>query len=236
MISNPIGFSTGALTKGDFLRGLDMQRNRGLRAIELSALREGELVGLACEIRNLETTDFDYVSVHAPSRISEMSEENLVQLLLTLPEKYPIIVHPDVIVRWELWGQLGSRLCIENMDQRKSKGRTVDELRHVFKTLPNARFCFDIGHASQIDPTMSIAASMLIEFADRLTQVHLSEVCADSSHSHLTYISQYQFSNIANLIPSYIPIIIESVISEDEMDREAERAELIFSNTVVAAE
>ena len=33
----PIGFSTGALAKGDFVRGLDLQRRHGqIRAIELS--------------------------------------------------------------------------------------------------------------------------------------------------------------------------------------------------------
>lgn len=232
MITNPIGFSTGALSKGDFHRGLAVQRHRGLRAIELSALREGELIGLANELAHLETADFDYVSIHTPGRIREMSEEVLVERLRALPENYPLIVHPDIIVRWELWEQLGSRVCIENMDQRKVRGRTVEELWPIFERLPRARFCFDIGHASQIDPTMSVAASMLIEFGDKLTQVHLSEVCADSSHSHLTSLSQYQFASVAHLIPSYIPIIIESVISEDEIDRETDRAESIFESAL----
>jgi hypothetical protein len=39
----PIGFSTGALAKGDFRRGLDLQRRSGISAIELSALRDHEL-------------------------------------------------------------------------------------------------------------------------------------------------------------------------------------------------
>ena len=42
----PIGFSTGALAYADFRRGLEMVKHGGLRTIELSALRQNELIPL----------------------------------------------------------------------------------------------------------------------------------------------------------------------------------------------
>jgi len=50
------------------------------------------------------------------------------------------------------------------MDNRTPSGRTVSELRELFRQLPEASFCFDIGHAKQIDPTMASAILMLREF------------------------------------------------------------------------
>jgi|SRR6266568_3232799 len=64
-------------------------------------------------------------------------------------------VHPDVIEDYSAWEYLGSALCIENMDQRKAIGRTADELGSIFDRLPSAALCFDIGHARQVDTTMT---------------------------------------------------------------------------------
>src|SRR3954451_22620697 len=72
----PIGFSTGALAKGDFALGLDAQRNvAGIDAVELSALRDHELPTLVDAIGSLDLDDFEYVSFHAPSRLAAMDEK-----------------------------------------------------------------------------------------------------------------------------------------------------------------
>src|SRR4051794_1997340 len=68
---------------------------------------------------------------------------------------YPVVVHPDVIFDRPRWRVLGEALFIENMDKRKPVGRTVEELQEFFRDLPAARFCFDIGHARQVDPSMT---------------------------------------------------------------------------------
>lgn len=168
----PIGFSTGALAKGDFRRGIQLQsQHAALRAIELSALRELELAPLVEAAPGLDLSGFDYVSFHAPSSLKSIDEVSVVQLLLRLPEEWPIVVHPDIVRTYSLWNRLGSRLCIENMDNRKTTGRTVAELRELFRELPAAGFCLDVGHAKQIDPTMTIAILMLREFGTRLRQV-----------------------------------------------------------------
>ena len=73
----PLGFSTGALAKGDFRAGVDLQRtNPSVRAIELSALRDHELRPLVSGLEELDLRQFTYVSVHAPSKLTSLSEKD----------------------------------------------------------------------------------------------------------------------------------------------------------------
>ena len=62
------------------------------------------------------------------------------------------------------------------MDRRKGTGRSVSELSMFFKLLPKARMCMDLGHARQVDSSMVGAYQMLTIFADRIVQLHISEV------------------------------------------------------------
>src|SRR4051794_36596498 len=138
----PIGFSTGALAKGDFETGLQLQRVFiQIDAVELSALRDGELAGLVDAIPHLDLSRFAYVSFHAPSRLQTLDEETVFELLLRLPDSWPIVVHPEILRTPALWRALGRRLCLENMDNRKTSGRTLDELRQLFDSFPEASFC-----------------------------------------------------------------------------------------------
>ncbi len=89
---------------------------------------------------------------------------------------FHILVHPDTLFNPGRWRELGDHLLIENMDKRKPIGRTVDELAGFFEDLPQAGFCFDIGHARQVDPSMTEAALLLHAFGSRLAEVHMSEV------------------------------------------------------------
>ena len=101
-------------------------------------------------------------------------------------------------------------MAIENMDRRKSTGRTAQELRSNFGLLPDARFCFDIGHARQCDTSMTESYRILEAYSSRLTQLHVSEVNSASQHDPITYATKLGFQSIANLIPGHIPLIIEA--------------------------
>jgi len=217
----PIGFSTGALAKGDFARGLSIQRSEaGTAAVELSALRENELEPLLAGLPELDLTGFEYISVHAPSKLRGMPEETAFELLAALPASWPIVVHPEIMLTPKLWASLGSRLCIENMDDRKTTGRTVAELRQLFFLYPQAGFCLDVGHARQIDPTMASAILMLQEFGSRLRQIHVSEVGPMGEHLPLGVLARIAFKRVVNYVPAGCPLIIESVIRADEVKRE----------------
>ena len=146
-----IGFSSGALAYADFRRGVSMLRNRDIHALELSALRQNELLPLVESLDGLDLNQFTHIAVHAPSQIDASSEENIVALLTRISHRrWPIILHPDAVHDWSLWKNFGGLLCIENMDKRKPVGRTAEELEEIFQRVSDASFCFDIGHARTV--------------------------------------------------------------------------------------
>ncbi len=213
----PIGFSTGALACGDFRVALEMMRDKPIDAVELSALRQDELVPLLDSLESLDLSSFRYLSLHAPSQFDPDKEITLRDRVLAETwRKWPIVVHPDAI-QYELWRELGASVCVENMDKRKPTGRTVRELASVFKKLPEATLCFDIGHARQFDRTMTEARLILREFGSKLRQVHVSEVNTRSKHDPLSYVSILGFREVAHLIPEYIPLILETPVAKSDM-------------------
>ena len=220
-----IGFSTGALAYSDFRRGVEILQERGIRAAELSALRYHELQSLVEALDDLDLSKFDYIAFHAPSAIPPGRESEVIELLLPVRlREWPIVVHPDAIRQPSLWRPLGDSLCLENMDQRKPTGRTADELRRVFRDFPDASFCFDIGHAKQLDRTMNEARLLMKAFGSRLRQVHLSEVNSQGKHDSLSRASVLAFRDVAELIPEPIPIILETPVPEERVEREIDRA------------
>jgi hypothetical protein len=225
----PIGFSTGALAKGDFASGLAVQRDvPEIDAVELSALRDHELPSLVDAIPNLDLDGFEYVSIHAPSRLQTLDERTVFELLLGLPDSWPVVVHPELLQTPSLWRQLGERLCLENMDNRKTTGRTIPELRALFNAFPKAAFCLDLGHARQVDPTMASAILMLQELGDRLRELHVSEVGPRGEHLPLGAIARQAFARVAHLVPPDCPLIIESMIPPESIESELAAVSAVF--------
>jgi hypothetical protein len=220
----PIGFSTGALAYADFRRGLAMVSHKNLKVIELSALRQHELLPLLVALPALDLSSFAYVSIHAPSQVEPAWEATLCNRLHDEAIRgCPIVIHPDAIGDFGLWRELGSIVCIENMDKRKPIGRTAEELAVVFDQLPDASLCFDIGHARQVDLTMTEAYLILREFGSKLTQVHVSEVNTRSRHDPLSYSSMLAFREVAHLIPAHVPLVLETPVTEEEMESEIDK-------------
>src|SRR5579864_1142623 len=220
-----IGFSTGALARGDVQRALELLRGKTANAVELSALRQTELPALVHLLDDLDLRQFEYISVHAPSALEPEYENIALELLAGVQERHwPIIVHPDAMYRMAEWNRFGELLYIENMDIRKPIGRTASDLAEIFGNLPQACLCFDIGHARQVDPTMSEAAQILLQFRDRLRQLHISEVNAQSKHDPLSLEAVMAFRRVASLIPREIPIILESRVAETEIQQEIDNA------------
>ncbi len=220
-----IGFSTGALARGDFRAALRMLAEKRCSAVELSALRQSELAPLVEQLGGLDLGQFEYVSFHAPSSMEPSFEATALQLLERVAHRgWPIIVHPDAMHTRQEWMRLGNRLCIENMDKRKPVGQTASDLAEIFKDLPNASFCFDIGHARQVDPTMSEASAILRRFGGRIQQVHVSEVNTQSKHDPINLESILAFQKVAPLILPEIPVILESRVEESEIEQEIQSA------------
>jgi hypothetical protein len=228
----PIGFSTGALARGDVQSGLEMLRGKAANAVELSALRQNELPGLVLLIDGLDLEQFDYVSVHAPSALEPEYENTAVELLARVQERgWPIIIHPDAMHNPRAWARFGELLYIENMDIRKPVGQTASHLADIFAELPEASLCFDLGHARQVDPTMTEAAQILLLFGERLRQLHVSEVNAQSKHDPLSLEAVMAFRRVASLIPHDVPIILESRVAEPDIQKEMDNAVRALDST-----
>jgi hypothetical protein len=133
---------------------------------------------------------------------------------------WPIIVHPDAMHTPSAWACLGDSLCVENMDKRKPIGQTANDLAKFFHALPNASLCFDIGHARQVDPTMSEAWAILQRFRNRIRQLHVSEVNTQSKHDPLSLESILAFQKVSHLLPADAPVILESRVEASEIEEE----------------
>lgn len=221
-----IGFSTGALARGDFISALETIRRHRLTAVELSALREHEMGPLLDKLAQIDLDGFKYVALHLPSAYDGHNEERVIaELAEKVPKEVCLILHPDAAVRLERWSCLGDQLLIENMDKRKPTGRFVSELEKIFQALPEAGLCFDIGHARQVDMTMMEAERILKTFGQRMKQVHISEVNSASRHDRLSWPAVWAFQSVAGLIAESVPIIIEAPVQEDEIEDEIARSQ-----------
>lgn len=226
----PVGFSTGTLALGNFRVGLQKLQGKDAAAVELSALRDIELEPLVTSLDELDLKQYTYISVHAPSAFVNLSEREVVELLKDVFRRnWPVVVHPDAITNWSLWQEFGPLVCIENMDKRKPIGRTAQELSMVFEKLPDASMCFDIGHARQVDPTMSEAIAILKEHGHRIQQLHVSEVNTASGHEPLNQMAESAFARIAKLIPQGKPIIMETPVDDQWIESEMTRAVGVLS-------
>jgi hypothetical protein len=231
-----IGFSTGALARGNVQHALELLRGKTANAVELSALRQHELPTLVHQLNDLDLRQFEHISVHAPSALEPEYESTALELLAVVRQrKWPIIVHPDAMYRIAEWSRFGELLYIENMDIRKPIGQTASDLAGFFAKLPQACLCFDIGHARQVDPTMSEAAQILLRFRDRLRQLHISEVNAQSKHDPLSLEAVMAFRRVASLIPPDVPVILESRVAEPEIQQEIDNALRALDTSVALA-
>jgi len=195
-------------------------------SIELSALRYPELRPLLEALGELDLSRYTYISLHAPSRYEPEQEREIADLLHAhAPRHWPIILHPDAVRDFGPWRDFREQLSIENMDRRKPVGRSLAELRRIFDEVPQATFCFDIGHARQFDTTMTEAYLLLREFQGRLRQVHVSEVNTASQHEALSFGAIRAFQQVAGLIPESIPLILESRVVEQELLAELGKAQ-----------
>ena len=207
------GFSTGARARGDFRTALQQSLDARDDAVEYSALREEEFEPLANFLLEHGTGPFAHVAFHAPSRFNPEHEAKIVETLKTLVETLGlwVVAHPDSIRTFQLWRNLGEHLCIENMDHRKPIGRSADELAMVFQKLPEAKLCFDIGHAHEMDRSMSLGYEILKRFRDRVVQIHASEVSDQCEHRAFSASSAAAFARLSPFLPQEATIILETV-------------------------
>jgi Xylose isomerase-like TIM barrel len=186
---HPVGASTGYMydLRGDWAAQVSQAWQLSPFAIELSALAEEELDGLADYVAGRPGPPFRYLSVHGPSKGRALPEPALVARLKDLSALVDgIVMHPDTIEDPAPYRALGRKLVLENMDARKEDGRSAGELARWFADLPEAGLCFDIAHAWSIDETMAAGVELLDAFRSRLRHLHVSSLSPKLHHEPLT--------------------------------------------------
>jgi len=209
---HPIGISTGVFAsgRGDW-PGLVADACRiSTFAVELSALSGHELPGLLAYLRANPRMPFRYVAVHAPAKNRAPDEDATIGMLAGLPLWVrSVVAHPDTLLDVGRYGALGSRLVLENMDDRKLTGRVAEEMEKFFEDLPDAGFCLDVAHVRAVDPTMDAAHELLDRFRARLRHVHLSSL-DDGHHVPLTKDDERLFAEVLNRCRD-VPWILEAL-------------------------
>ena len=224
-----VGYSTGALARGDLHRALGLASGLdGMTAVELSALRIEELGPLVDMAPHLDLRPFHHISVHAPSRFDPGQEGWVVEQLATLPHEWPIVVHPDALHDVSLWTRFGGRLLLENMDGRKRTGRNVAELEPFFAVLPRAGFCLDVAHAFHADPGGGTLRELTGRFETRLVQLHVSTVNDAAEHGGLDAGAVARYADLAARIGPRVVVILESVVPEAQLQDELNAAATLF--------
>src|ERR1700761_494603 len=98
-----VGFSTGAISLGDFNRALELLETQPADSIELSALRVEEIAPLIKAIPTLKLAKYRNISIHVPSAFSREEECKIAGLIWDLPVEWPLILHPDTIHNFSVW-------------------------------------------------------------------------------------------------------------------------------------
>jgi hypothetical protein len=222
------GFSTGALGKGDFKSALAMLEIHAHEAVEISALRLDELPALLKALPTLALSRYSHVTLHAPSRFPSDAEHAIADHLASVADQVTgIVVHAEVIVDPAPWRALGRKVLVENADGRKATGRTLEEFQRVVDTLPDARICFDIAHAHQVDPTLLEARRLIRAFHSRIGQIHLSQLDHACHHQRLSFGIVREFQRLASLLPD-TAAILESCVAAADIARQIELAQECF--------
>lgn len=215
----PVGFSTGSLMGFSYAfdEAADILTFTNASAIEFSALRERELAPLIARVpKYLRLLADRRITFHAPSKIEQLTETELIDQLLELSDGYySIVVHPNIIEDAEKWRIFGSRLMIENMDVRKDFAQTAGQMYKIFEELVEARLCLDIGHAIQVGTSVTplrptqILEELLDKFKNRLGQIHWSEVNRESVHCAPIPDTYVNLIKVRDKINRNVPIICE---------------------------
>ena len=207
-----IGFNTGGLR--DYLprvskESIDFIRSTGSNAIEFS-VKDMESIDALNNISREDLKGFKYISLHSPTRmmVPDMAENTLAALQRQHNRLRfdTIVVHPVDIGDFAIFKKFDLPIAFENMDWRKSKYRTVEDMKTLFKD-HDYPMVFDIQHAYSNDPTGNLADDFSEQFVKRIVEVHISGI--DEKNDHCLLFENKQ-SNIITKIPRKIPIIIES--------------------------
>lgn len=218
---NNIGFSTGAIYKDCTIKqALALFRKLNLDTVELGLLKMERLEGQLEEITKEDLETFASVSIHAPTIAYGKNKETeyvfgKIEKIIKLHPVDLVVFHPDTVLDFSVFNNLPFEVGFENMDNRKEKYKTVEEMKALL-TNPDWKMVFDINHAFSNDPTLESAKEMIDIFKDKIKEIHLSGY--NGYHEPLFETKQNELLKIIEHFN--VPIIIESLLTPDTLKEE----------------
>jgi len=220
-----LGISTSVFYKSDIdqfsHRAFDIIRKCSCNAVEISCI----------DFRNIKRVEklelellkgFKYKSLHAPGLNFEYRKNkettDVLDKISQLYEKFKfdyIILHPDRVENWDVLEKYKHLpIAIENMDSRKETGKSVEQLKPIFKKI-DIKMLLDLLHCCSIDTSLNNVRKMYNEFKSRIIEFHISGQGNKPGLHRPLYRNKQD--EIINAIPEgNIPIIIESVVMKSE--------------------
>lgn len=224
-----IGFCTGAINRENRISAIHSALKFQTKTLEISAHQMSEFTNALDALLSLPM-DID-ASLHLPGEFTPNEELLLIQSLFSSIQNRSntrLILHPDTVHAWDAWQCLGSNVCIENMDHRKSTGRYVHELAPIFQKYPKFSMCFDIAHAYALDSSLVLARELLTHFRDRIREIHVSELNDSCEHVQTSTQTREAYKSIRHLIPTQATVIIESQVTPTTAHSELMQMRSIF--------
>jgi hypothetical protein len=208
-----IGFSHGVLFKvcNVYLKeNIQLLKDCGSNALEVNChhVKEADQMDKIFPF----IRSFDYLSLHAPCDTRYGNNQETRALLKKLEDFYIksdmslAVVHPDLVDDWEVFADFKINWAIENMDDRKEHFKNLPELKEFFNLHPNWSLVLDVGHCNANDKSMVLANELIVEFRNRIKEIHLSGY--ETFHDPLYRTRQTEIIDRCKDLE--VPIIIES--------------------------
>ena len=201
----------------------------GVNTLELHCINE-ETLDYILEHRLRFATNIKSVSLHAPTMKikyddSEKSHRVLhkIELVCAKYNIHNVVFHPDLVLDWDVLNDYTNiPVSIENMDDRKKFGKTVEDIGNILERY-NFGLTVDLQHCFVNDETMQLAQDFQNKFKSRIVEYHISGFQEDLLHYPLY--KTRQDGIIKALKYKNIPIVIESVF--DKIGEQYEELEYI---------
>jgi len=227
-MSHEIGVSTGSLFK--FLNGeqtLKFLKSLGLSAVEISILRfDGKKDGWIVDITQKDLESFNYVSLHAPKHEYCRNKKtlaifNVIENLNKIRPLDLVVFHPDLVKDFTVFDDVNFPIAFENMDNRKFSFKTPDEMRELIGRNEKYNMVLDINHVFVNDQSMVSAGIFYNLLRERIKEIHLSGCDTNQKDFYHDPLFKTRNNEIIDAVKGKTtPIIIESVMSPEEVEKE----------------
>lgn len=227
-----LGFSTGCLHRSGLheRKKLELIAATGCEAVELGFINLidffGKQLAQFTVLTENDLAPFDYVSLHAPIYAYGHDEQtrrtfNLIRNFHMRVRPLDLVVfHPDAVQDFSVFENLNFPVAFENMDNRKKSYKNVRDLQELMAREENATMVLDVNHAFTNDPTCALAFHFWHDLYTKINQIHLSGYEGAYGLLHAPLFKTRQIEIIRSIQNLNLPIIIESVLTIDELIQE----------------